>query len=82
MNSTTQARSKGHAALAAFALVLISGTWIMGGTANSILPGRASSFLAVLNTERVAGERVGIWERLTAGFTLAARHPARTCPRS
>jgi len=82
MNSTTQTRSKGRAAMAVFSLALLGGTWIMGETPKSILPERASDFLSVLNTEELAGERLGIWDRLAAGFTLATTPAPHSTPRS
>ncbi len=74
---------KGNAAVAGFALALLAGTWVLGGPCRSILPTPASQFLAVLNTEQVAGERVSLWERLAAGIVLAAQSaPRQTSPRS
>jgi hypothetical protein len=58
--------------VAGFVLALLASTWVLGGASSAILPRPASQFLAVLNTEQVAGEPVSVWERLAAGLVLAA----------
>jgi len=82
MGVRTQKHSKGNATLAGFFLVLLAATWSLGGAAPSVLPATASRFIAVLNMEEVAGEHVGLWERVTAGLVLAAKTPPRGCPKS
>ena len=82
MKSTTQKRSRGQAALAAFALALVIVTWVSSVPGTNVLPDRASDFLSVLNTEEVAGERVGVWERREAGVTIAVRPVGHNAPGS
>jgi len=63
-------RKKGSKALATFVMLLLGAALAVEHAPAQVLPCPACRFFAYLSTEEAGGERLGVWDRITASFVL------------
>jgi len=63
-------RKKGSKAPAAFMVLLLGAALAVERAPASMLPCPACRFFGYLKTEEASGERLGLWDRITASFVL------------